>query len=78
MVVGFGRTLKAVLDEITELRAPQLSIISLAGSVARDGSFNSYEVGLRLAEKPLVKSSYSRCRSSLIPPMSETNGSITV
>lgn len=51
MAVGFGRTLKAVVDEITEPRAPQLSIISLAGSVARDGSFNSYDVGLRLADK---------------------------
>lgn len=51
MAVGFGRTLKAVVDEITELRAPQLKIISLAGSVARDGSFNSYDVGLRLADK---------------------------
>jgi DNA-binding transcriptional regulator LsrR (DeoR family) len=51
LAVGFGRTLKAVVDEITEIRAPQLSIISLAGSVSRDGSFNSYDVGLRMADK---------------------------
>ncbi|MNR11387.1 Transcriptional regulator LsrR [compost metagenome] len=55
MAVGFGRTLKAVVDEVTELRAPQLNIISLAGSVALDGSFNSYDVGLRLADKTAGK-----------------------
>lgn len=55
LAVGFGRTLKAVVDEISELRAPQLKIISLAGCVALSGSFNSYDVGLRLADKTTGK-----------------------
>ncbi|MED7666688.1 sugar-binding transcriptional regulator [Pseudomonas moraviensis subsp. stanleyae] len=55
IAMGFGRTLKAVVGEITEIRAPQLNIISLAGSVSLDGSFNTYDVGLRLADKTAGK-----------------------
>ncbi|WP_449432475.1 sugar-binding transcriptional regulator [Pseudomonas putida] len=51
IAVGFGRTLRAVIDGVQETPAPQLKILSLAGSVALDGSFNNFDVGLRLADK---------------------------
>ncbi|WP_332299390.1 sugar-binding transcriptional regulator [Pseudomonas putida] len=51
IAVGFGRTLKAVVEGVSEIPAPHLKILSLAGSVALDGSFNNFDVGLRLADK---------------------------
>ena len=51
LAFGSGRTLKAVVDEIGEVRLPNLKILSLAGAIALDGSFNRYDCGLRMADK---------------------------
>lgn len=51
LAFGSGRTLKAVVDEIAEFRLPNLKILSLAGAIALDGSFNRYDCGLRMADK---------------------------
>jgi len=49
--VGSGRTLKAVIEKITELERPQHQIVSMIGAFASDGSANRYDVALLAAEK---------------------------
>ncbi len=46
-----GRTLKAVVEELTEIDRPAHRFLSLIGTMARDGSSNRYDVALRIAEK---------------------------
>ena len=51
LALGFGHTLKATVDQVSEQPASHLKLLSLAGAVALDGSFNRYDVALRLADK---------------------------
>jgi DNA-binding transcriptional regulator LsrR (DeoR family) len=53
LVIAFstGRMLRAVADEVPALSCPQHKLVSLVGSISRDGQANSYEVVRRLAER---------------------------
>ena len=52
-VIAFstGRMLRAVADELPAMDCPQHKLISLVGSISRDGRASSYEVVRRLAER---------------------------
>ncbi len=70
--LGSGRTLKAVIDELTDIDRPQHRIVSMVGAIATDGASNRYDVALRTAEKtrskyfmlpaPLIADSAEDCR----------------
>jgi len=49
--LGTGRTLRAVVAEISTKNLPQHKIVSLIGNVALDGSASVYEVILRMADR---------------------------
>lgn len=49
--LGTGRTLRAVVSEVTEMDGAAHKIVSLIGNVAPDGSASVYEVILRLADR---------------------------
>jgi DNA-binding transcriptional regulator LsrR (DeoR family) len=53
LVVAFstGRTLRAVADEMPAMACPQHKLVSLVGTISRDGRASSYEVVRRLAER---------------------------
>jgi DNA-binding transcriptional regulator LsrR (DeoR family) len=51
IAVSSGRTIKAVIEELTPLSRPQHRLVSLVGAIAHDGSSNPYDVALRAAEK---------------------------
>lgn len=53
LVIAFstGRMLSAVGDEVPAMSCPQHKLISLVGSISRDGQASSYEVVRRLAER---------------------------
>lgn len=51
LALGAGKTLTAVVEQISPTPLPNLKILSLAGCVAIDGSFNRFDVGLRMADK---------------------------
>lgn len=53
LVIAFstGRMLRAVGDEVPAMACPQHKLISLVGSISRDGQASSYEVVRRLAER---------------------------
>jgi DNA-binding transcriptional regulator LsrR (DeoR family) len=51
LALGSGRTIKAIVDEIAAIELPRLKILSLAGVIALDGSFNRYDCGLRMADR---------------------------
>jgi len=53
MAIGTGRTLKAAIEQLTPMECPQHKIVSLAGSIAPDGSAAYYNVIFNIAE--LVK-----------------------
>jgi DNA-binding transcriptional regulator LsrR (DeoR family) len=51
VALGSGRTVKAVIEELSDVDRPQHRLVSLVGTIAQDGSSNPYDVALRLAEK---------------------------
>ena len=53
LVLAFstGRTLAAVVDEMPAMDCPQHKLVSLVGTISRDGRASSYEVVRRLAER---------------------------
>lgn len=51
LALGAGKTLTSVVEQIRPAPLPELKILSLAGCVALDGSFNRFDVGLRMADK---------------------------
>lgn len=53
--LGSGRTLKAMIDELSEIERPQHRIVSMVGAIASDGAANRYDVALRTAEKTQSK-----------------------
>jgi DNA-binding transcriptional regulator LsrR (DeoR family) len=51
IALGSGQTIKAVIGELNVLARPQHRLLSLVGTIARDGSSNPYDAALQAAEK---------------------------
>src|SRR6202048_2789909 len=51
IALGSGQTIKAVIGELNALARPQHRMLSLVGTIARDGSSNPYDAALQAAEK---------------------------
>ncbi len=51
IALGSGQTIKAVVGELNMLTRPQHRLLSLVGTIARDGSSNPYDAALQAAEK---------------------------
>jgi DNA-binding transcriptional regulator LsrR (DeoR family) len=51
IALGSGQTIKAVVGELNMLARPQHRLLSLVGTIARDGSSNPYDAALQAAEK---------------------------
>jgi DNA-binding transcriptional regulator LsrR (DeoR family) len=56
MALGTGRTLKAAIEQLTPMEAPQHKIVSLTGSIAPDGSAAFYNVIFNIAEAVKARS----------------------
>jgi DNA-binding transcriptional regulator LsrR (DeoR family) len=50
MAIGTGRTLKATIEQLTPMEAPQHKIVSLTGNIAPDGSASFYNVIFNMAD----------------------------
>jgi DNA-binding transcriptional regulator LsrR (DeoR family) len=50
MAIGTGRTLKATVEQLTPMEAPQHKIVSLTGNIAPDGSASFYNVIFNMAD----------------------------
>lgn len=72
LAIGAGRTVRAVVMELSAVDRPQHQIVGLMGSIARDGSANPYEVVVRTADRtgaprwpmpvPLIADSVEECQ----------------
>ena len=51
IALGSGQTIKAVIGELNTIARPQHRLLSLVGTIARDGSSNPYDAALQAAEK---------------------------
>lgn len=51
LCVGTGRTLRATVEQLAPVERPQHKLVSLVGSVTRDGRASPYDVVMRLADK---------------------------
>lgn len=51
LAVGSGRQVRATVAELTATPRPDLNVVGLVGSIARDGSANPFEVVMRLADR---------------------------
>ena len=51
IALGSGQTIKAVIGELNVQARPQHRLLSLVGTIARDGSSNPYDAALQAAEK---------------------------
>jgi DNA-binding transcriptional regulator LsrR (DeoR family) len=56
MAIGTGRTLKAAIEQLAPMEAPQHKIVSLTGSIAPDGSAAFYNVIFNIAEAVKARS----------------------
>jgi len=56
MAIGTGRTLKAAIEQLTPMECPQHKIVSLAGSIAPDGSAAYYNVIFNIADSVKARS----------------------
>jgi len=50
MAIGTGRTLKAAIEQLPPMEAPQHKIVSLTGNIAPDGSASYYNVIFNMAD----------------------------
>ncbi len=50
MAIGTGRTLKAAIEQLMPMEAPQHKIVSLTGNIAPDGSASYYNVIFNMAD----------------------------
>lgn len=50
MAIGTGRTLKAAIEQLPQMEAPQHKIVSLTGNIAPDGSASFYNVIFKMAD----------------------------
>jgi DNA-binding transcriptional regulator LsrR (DeoR family) len=69
VVIGLttGRTLRAMVDQVSPTNRPQHRLLSLAGSIGRDASANRYEAVMRLADRLGC-----RCYPRPLPLVAET------
>jgi DNA-binding transcriptional regulator LsrR (DeoR family) len=51
IALGSGQTIKAVIGELNSFERPQHRVLSLVGTIARDGASNPYDAALQAAEK---------------------------
>lgn len=51
LAVGSGRQVRATVAELTPTPRPELHVVGLVGSIARDGAANPFEVVMRLADR---------------------------
>ena len=51
IALGSGQTIKAVIDELNTFERPQHRVLSLVGTIARDGASSPYDAALQAAEK---------------------------
>jgi DNA-binding transcriptional regulator LsrR (DeoR family) len=51
IALGSGQTIKAVIGELNTFERPQHRLLSLVGTIARDGASNPYDAALQAAEK---------------------------
>jgi DNA-binding transcriptional regulator LsrR (DeoR family) len=51
VALGSGQTIKAIISELNGFARPQHRLISLVGTISRDGSSNRYDAVLQAAEK---------------------------
>lgn len=51
VAVGTGRVLRACVEQLTLMDAPQHRIVSLLGNITSDGSATPYDVAIRMAER---------------------------
>lgn len=51
VAVGTGRVLRASVEQLGQLQAPQHRIVSLLGNITSDGSATPYDVAIRMAER---------------------------
>lgn len=49
--VSSGRTLKAAVDQLSQIDRPQHRLVSMVGAIAQDGSSNRYDVALHISER---------------------------
>lgn len=54
IALGTGRAMRAMVDALTPLDAPQHSLVSLIGNIAPDGSASFFDVVMRIADKVLA------------------------
>jgi DNA-binding transcriptional regulator LsrR (DeoR family) len=79
MAIGTGRTLKAAIEELEPMQAPQHKIVSLTGNIAPDGSASFYNVIFNMADRvqarmfpmplPVIASSAAEREMLLSQPM---------
>jgi DNA-binding transcriptional regulator LsrR (DeoR family) len=79
MAIGTGRTLKATIEQLTPMEAPQHKIVSLTGNIAPDGSASFYNVIFNMADSvkarmfpmplPVIASSAREREALLSQPM---------
>lgn len=50
MAIGTGRTLKAAIEQLSPMDAPQHKVVSLTGNIAPDGSASYYNVIFNMAD----------------------------
>lgn len=70
IALGSGQTIKAVIGELNVLARPQHRLLSLVGTIARDGSSNPYDAALQAAEKIGAKCFLTRQENSCAHPAS--------
>lgn len=51
IALNSGQTIKAVIGELNVITRPQHRLVSLVGTIARDGSTNPYDAAVQAAEK---------------------------
>ncbi|WP_017446759.1 sugar-binding transcriptional regulator [Gayadomonas joobiniege] len=51
LAFGTGRTLKASVDELSEMHCPQHKIVSVVGNVSKDGSASAFDILVAMANK---------------------------
>ena len=51
IALGTGRAIRAMCHGVSRYHLDDFKVVSLAGTVASDGSFNRYDASLSLAEK---------------------------
>jgi len=56
VAIGTGRTLKAAIDQLPRMEAPQHKMVSLTGNIAPDGSAHFYNVIFNMAETVKARS----------------------